>query len=124
MIEDNTVFLTMDLKGLDLYERGKVIRRFINSDTKVVEDYADMLCKGILKRNGIIPIDTTNSAYNEALRRLKAQNKDIEITDFYKDTDLMNCIYLQRSNNQITVIIEDNRYLQCGVIVKEVNYNV
>ena len=54
LIQDNTIFLTMDLKGLDLYERGKVIRRFINSDTKIVEDYADRLCKAILRKNGRI----------------------------------------------------------------------
>ena len=118
-IQDNTIFLTMDLKGLDLYQRGKVIRRFVNSDTRIVEDYADRLCKAILSRNGINVKDTSESAYNEALDHLKAKGKRIVITDFYKDTNLDNCELVQRSKNKITIIIEDNRYLECGVEVVE-----
>lgn len=118
-IQDNTIFLTMDLKGLNLYERGKVIRRFINSDTKIVEDYADRLCKEILSKYGIKVKDTTASAYNEAISELNAKGKCIVITDFYQHIDLDYCEVVQRSKNKITVLIEDNRFLQCGVEVRE-----
>ena len=123
-IQDNTIFLTMDLKGLDLYQRGKVVRRFINSDTRIVEDYADRLCKAILMRNGIYVSDTSESAYKEALDTLKAKGKDIKIIDFYKDTKIERCEIVQRSKNKITVIIEDNRYIVCAIEVKECDINV
>ena len=119
MIQDNAIFLTLDLKGLDLYQRGKAIRKFVNSDTKIVEDYADRLCKAILSKNGIKVKDTTESAYKEALDKLNAKGKRLYVIDFYKDTNLDNCEVVQRSKNKITVLIEDNRYLECGVEVVE-----
>lgn len=118
-IQDNTIFLTLDLKGLNLYERGKAIRKFVNSDTKIVEDYADRLCKAILKRNGINVKDTTELAYKEALDRFNAKGKQLIVIDFYKDTNFDNCEIVQRSKNKITVLIEDDRYLQAGVEVVE-----
>ena len=122
LIQDNTIFLTMDLKGLDLYQRGKVIRRFVNSDTRIVEDYADRLCKAILSKYGINVKDTSESAYKEALDRFKALGKEIKVVDFYEDTKLDNCEIVQRSKNKITVLIEDNRFLQCAVEIREINY--
>ena len=121
LIQDNTIFLTMDLKGLDLFERGKVIRRFVNSDTRVLEDYADRLCKIILKRYGINVKDTTDIAYEQALDKFKALGKELRVVDFYKDTNLDNCELVQRSKNKITVLIESNRYLMAGIEVREVN---
>ena len=121
LIQDNTIFLTMDLKGLDLFERGKVIRRFVNSDTRVLEDYADRLCKIILKRYGINVKDTTDIAYEQALDNFKALGKELRVVDFYKDTNLDNCELVQRSKNKITVLIESNRYLMAGIEVREVN---
>ena len=121
LIQDNTIFLTMDLKGLDLYQRGKVIRRFVNSDTRIVEDYADRLCKAILSKYGINVKDTSESAYKEALDRFKALGKELRVVDFYKDTNLDNCELVQRSKNKITVLIESNRYLMAGIEVREVN---
>lgn len=119
LIQDNTIFLTMDLKGLDLYQRGKVIRRFVNSDTRIVEDYADRLCKIILSKYGINVKDTSESAYKEALDRFKALGKELKVVDFYEDTKLDNCEIVQRSKNKITVLIEEERYLQCAVEIRE-----
>ena len=118
-IQDNTIFLTLDLKGLDLYQRGKAIRKFVNSDTKIVEDYADRLCKAILSKYGIKVKDTTELAYKEALDRFNAMGKKLYVVDFYKDTNFDNCEIVQRSKNKITVLIEDNRFLQAGVEVVE-----
>ena len=121
LIQDNTIFLTMDLKGLDLYQRGKVIRRFVNSDTRIVEDYADRLCKAILSKYGINVKDTTDIAYEQALDKFKELGKELRVVDFYKDTNLDNCELVQRSKNKITVLIESNRYLMAGIEVREVN---
>ena len=118
-IQDNTIFLTLDLKGLDLYQRGKAIRKFVNSDTKIVEDYADRLCKAILSKYGIKVKDTTELAYKEALDRFNAMGKILTVIDFYRDTNFDNCEIVQRSKNKITVLIEDDRYIEAGVEVVE-----
>ena len=118
-IQDNTIFLTLDLKGLDLYQRGKAIRKFVNSDTKIVEDYADRLCKAILSKYGIKVKDTTELAYKEALDRFNAMGKRLIVIDFYRDTNFDNCEIVQRSKNKITVLIEDDRFIECGVEVVE-----
>ena len=121
-IENNTIFIVQDLKGLNLYERGKAIRRFINSDTKVVEDYVDTLCIEIMARNGININTMDKSGLKEAFDSLKAKGKDIEVCDFYLDKQLMGCKVLNRKN-YITILLEDDRYIECAVEVREVNIN-
>ena len=118
-IEDNIVFLTMDLKGLDLYERGKAIRRFINSDIKIVQDYVDRLCIEIMTRNGINIPSMDKNALKRAFDSLKAKGKDITLNDFYWNKQLMGCQVLERKD-YITILLEDNRYILCGVEVREV----
>ena len=118
-IQDNTIFLTLDLKGLDLYQRGKAIRKFINSDTKIVEDYADTLIRAIFKRNGINVYGDDKSVLNRAFDTLKQKGKQIEIIDFYQNVDLERCEIVTTTKTKMTILIEDNRYLQCGIIVKE-----
>lgn len=119
MIQDDTIFLTLDLKGLDLYQRGKAIRKFINSDTKIVEDYADTLIRAIFKRNGINVYGDDKSVLNRAFDTLKQMGKQIEIIDFYQNVDLERCEIITTTKTKMTILIEDNRLLQCGVIVKE-----
>ena len=124
MIQDDTIFLTLDLKGLDLYQRGKAIRKFINSDTKIVEDYADTLIRAIFKRNGINVYGDDKSVLNRAFDTLKQKGKQIEIIDFYQNVDLERCEIVTTTKTKMTILIEDNRYLQAGVIVKEGERNV
>lgn len=119
MIQDDTIFLTLDLKGLDLYQRGKAIRKFINSDTKIVEDYADTLIRAIFKRNGINVYGDDKSVLNRAFDTLKQKGKQIEIIDFYQNVDLERCEIITTTKTKMTILIEDNRFLQCGIIVKE-----
>ena len=119
-IEDNIIFMTMDLKGLDLYERGKAIRRFINSDTKIVQDYVDRLCIEIMTRNGINIPSMDKNALKRAFDTLKAKGKEIKLIDFYWNKQLMGCQVLERKD-YITIILEENRILECGVEVREVN---
>ena len=119
MIQDDTIFLTLDLKGLDLYQRGKAIRKFINSDTKIVEDYADTLIRAIFKRNGINVYGDDKSVLNRAFDTLKQKGKQIEIIDFYQNVDLERCEIITTTKTKMTILIEDNRYLLAGIIVKE-----
>lgn len=121
VIENSTIFLTLDLKGLGLYERGKAIRRFINSDTKIVEDYADTMIRSILRKNGICINSTDKQVLQEAFDTLKAKGKTIEVIDFYKDKSFYHCEYVSMSSGSITVILEDNRYLECAIEIKEID---
>ena len=117
-IEENIIYLTIDLKGLDLYERGKTIRRFINSDTKIVQDYVDMLCVYIFKKNGINVLSMDKSALERAFDSLKAKGKKIDLTDIYKNKDIWHSQILD-SKDYITIVLEENRYLIAGVEVVE-----
>jgi len=117
-IEDNTVFLTLDLKGLGLYDRAKAIRQFVN-DTKIVQDYVDELVKGILDRNGIILLGTDKSALERAFDSLNAKGKDIKVINFYGGRLIDDCRYVD-TKNDITVVLEGNRYLQAAVKVEEI----
>ena len=119
LIEDDTIFLTLDLKNLNLYQRGKAIRTFINSDTKIVEDYADNLIRAIMRRNGINIYGNDKSALQSAFDTLKSKGKDIEVTDYYKDLDLERCEIIATTKSQMTIVLEDNRYLNVGVVIKE-----
>lgn len=122
LIQDDTIFLTLDLKGLDLYEKGKAIRTFINSDSKIVEDYADTMIRAIMKRNGINIYGNDKSVLKGAFDSLNAKGKDIEITDYYKDLDIERCEVIATTKTKMTILLEDNRYLNLGVVVKEINY--
>ena len=119
-IEDSTIYLSMDLKGLDLYERGKAIRRFINSDIKIVQDYVDMLCVCIFKKNGINVLSMDKSALERAFDSLKAKGKKIDLIDIYKNKEIWHSQILD-SKDYITIVLEENRYLECGVKVEEVD---
>ena len=121
VIENNTVFLTLDLKGLGLYEKGKAIHRFINNDTKIVEDYADTIIRGILRRNGINVYSNDKSVLKCLFDTLKRKGKRIEIIDFYKNANIDNCEILKTTDNKMTVLLEEDRYLECGVEIKEVD---
>lgn len=119
-IEDNTIYLSMDLKGLDLYERGKAIRRFINSDIKIVQDYVDMLCVYIFKKNGINVLSMDKSALERAFDSLKAKGKKIDLIDIYKNKEIWHSQILD-SKDYITIVLEENRYLIAGVKVEEID---
>lgn len=118
-IDDNCVFLTLDLYGLDLYERGKAIRHFVDRDTLILEDYVDELIKGCLERNDIIVTNKDKSVLKQAFDSLKAKNKDIKVINFYGSGNLMGCRFID-CKHRITTVIEDNRYLQAGIEVKEI----
>lgn len=120
-IENQTIFLSLDLKGMGLYERGKAIRQFINSDTKVVEDYADTMIRAIFKKYGIYINTHDKSALASLFNALKDKGKTIDIIDFYKNADLSGCEIITRTKSGMTVLLEDNRYIICGVEIKEID---
>ena len=119
VVEDNCAYLVQDLYGLDLYERSKAISRFVKTETKVLEEVISMLIKGIFQRNGIEILSTEKSALKSALDTLKGKGKDIRVCDLYADARIEHCEKVCLSSNYFTIMLEEDRYLQCGVRVEE-----
>lgn len=118
--EDDTLWLVQDLSGLDLYERSKAIVDFCDKETKLFEKEIDRAILEIFERNGIIVQSTKKSALKLAFTHLKLKRKDIEVEDIYRNkVDLYNS-ELIKDTKLFSIWLEDKRYLQCGVRVKEI----
>ena len=119
LIEGNCIFLSMDLTGMDLYQKGKARKKFIN-DTTLVEEYADTMIRNIMRKYGIIVTTTDKNVLRCQFDTLKRKGITIEIVDFYKNLELAECEYITTTKNGMTIILEEEKYLLCGVEVKEI----
>lgn len=128
--EDNCLYLTQDISGLDTYDRAKAIVSFCDKETKRFEKEIDTLILEVFERNGINIPSTEKKVLKLAFDLLKAKGKDIEIKDLYEykgeiiDTDTYKIV--KKTKNGFTVMLEIDRVcgietqtLQCGVQVKE-----
>lgn len=119
--EGNSVYLVLDLGvGTNLYEREKQIDKFMKNETRVLEQRVNRLIKGIFARNGIIANDGNKSALNEVFSALKRKGKSVDIIDLY-NKPLYKCEIVGVSKNYMTCQLEEDRYLQCGIEVREVS---
>lgn len=114
--EDNCLYLIQDLQGLDTYERAKAIVNFCDKETKSFEKQIDLVILDIFERNGINIPNTDKSVLKRAFAILKENNKTIEIVDLYKDYKQL---IVRETKNHFNVILDENRFLECGVMVKE-----
>ena len=104
--------MSLDISGLDLYERAKATRKFINSDTKVLEMVIETNLREFLRGNGIIPQDGKESSLKLAFQELHKKGKRVDVIDRY--LDLENEKIVGESANHMTVILEDN-ILSCAM---------
>lgn len=104
---------------MNLYQRTKAIKQFINNETKILEDCIENEIRAIFNRNGLIVDNTNESALNDLFNALNEKGKDIDIVDIYKDRQIYGCVLLGKSPNDMTVWLEDDDLLQCGCKVKE-----
>lgn len=118
--EGNCVYLVLDLGiGTTLYDRAKLINKFVRNDTQVLEKYLDTLFEAIFRKNGINIQSHDKLSLEKAFEYLNWKNKDIKVQDLY-DKELYRCHFVGVAPNKLNVQIEDNRYLQAGVEIKEV----
>ena len=89
----------------NMYERAKLINRFLTSECKVMERVLETDLRNFLREQGIIPQTMSESALNEAFNTLKSKGKQITIIDRYKNAS-ENIIGI--SENQMTVIEESD----------------
>ena len=119
---EHTFYLVQKVETTDLYTKSKMITEFLEKETKKLEFVINNEIKSILREKGINILSNKESAYKTALDTLKHEfNKVIDIEDLYKDKILENCEYIGVSNNGMTVVLEDNKYLQTGIQVKEID---
>lgn len=110
--------MSLNISGLDLYNRAKATKKFIDNDTKVLETVIETNLREFLRGCGIIPQDGSKLALEKALMQLELQGKSIEIIDRYYEIGQERIIGL--SSNEMTVIEEDN-ILSCAmeIIINE-----
>lgn len=119
--ENNSFYLTQSLVGMSLYQRTKAIEKFIRHETKILENCIETEIKAIFQRNGINVYDTSESALNELFSALNSKGKRIEITDLFECKVDDNCVLLGKSPNRMTVWLEDETLLECGIRIREIS---
>lgn len=113
--DNNCYYLTQNIGGLNLYEKAKLINRFVKNETKVLENFIDKEIKARLGRVGINIQDTSRGGLYALFDTLKSMGITIEITDLYENQEIYGCEYVGTSENCMKVYLEDNSILQCGV---------
>ena len=119
--DENCLYLTQDLSGMGTYDRAKAIVNFCDKETKLFEKEIDRAILEIFERNGINIPNTDKSVLKLAFDLLKSKGKDIMIINLYATN--LKSIYqsqLVKETKLFTIWLEDNRYLQCGVEIKEI----
>lgn len=107
---------------MSLYQRTKAIEKFIKQETKILENCVETEIRAIFTRNGINVYATDKDALNDLFRALHDKNKDIVIIDLFKDKNYDGCVLMGTSPNNITIWLEDDTLLECGIEVREVEY--
>ena len=114
-------YMYQDLMGLNLYDRTKAIERFINNATKTLEIAISNDLREILRKNGIIPQDGSESALKRAFDKL--EDKGYAISIIYRYYQIEDERIIGESPNQMTVIMEDKFIIGCSMEIRleEVN---
>lgn len=120
--DNGSFYLVQDLQGLDELEKAKAITSFVSKGTKLLELYLDSEFEKILLENFIIIKSKDKKDIKEALQKLYSLGKSIEILDLFSGKDFYKCKKITTTKDKMTVVLEEDRYLQCGVKVSEVNY--
>lgn len=103
----------------NMYERAKLINRFLTSECKVMERVLETDLRNFLREQGIIPQTMSESALNEAFDTLKSKGKQITIIDRYKNAS-ENIVGV--SENQMTVI-EESDYIGIAMEIRLEDYD-
>jgi hypothetical protein len=101
---------------MDLYERTRAIKRFVNSDTKILEECVNNEIKAIFKAKGINAYSNDESVLKSALDTFNREYGTITIVDLFKKP-IDRCEKIDKKAD-ITIVIEDNRFIVCGMDIK------
>ena len=107
--------MTLPVDTTNLYELAKQKRRFMESETRVLEMVIEGDLREFLKGKGIIPKDGSQESLQEAFNELERDGFNIEIRDRYYEIN--NEQIVGESPNRMTVILE-NSILSCALEVE------
>jgi hypothetical protein len=111
-------YMYANIEGLNMYQRAKVINRFLTTESKIMERVIESDLRHFLRVYSIIPQTMSESALKQAFDTLKGKGKDIEVIDRYKNVREK---IVGVSNNQMT-IIEDDQTISLSMEVRVVDY--
>lgn len=116
-IDKKAVYMVQDLKDFSTYERAKAIVNFCDKETKNLEKVVDRALLDIFNQNGINIPNTSKSVLKKAFATLKENRKNIVARDLYW-RDKYYELELIKATPLFSVWLEENRYLQCGVLIE------
>jgi len=114
-------YMHLDLSGLDIFERAKAQKRFVNQDTKVLETILENDLREFLRKYGIIPQDGSEDALNDCFNALKIKyQKELVVIDrYYKVNDER---IIGESENEMTILLENENLLGVSMEVRVDEY--
>lgn len=113
----DAIYMLQDISGLQGYDRAKAIVNFCDKETKIFEREIDRAILEILSRNGINVPNTDKSVLKLAFDLLKAKKKNIVVIN---TTESAYKCELIKQSKLFNVYLEDDRYLQVSVRVREI----
>ena len=119
--DNDCIYLTQEIDTNNIYEKAKIIVKFCDKETKLFEKEIDRAILDIFERNGINIPNTSKSVLKQAYDLLKANRKDISITDLFTQT-YMGCVRVKR-NDLFGIYLENDNHkeiIECGVEIKEI----
>ena len=113
-------YLVQDLKGMNEYEKAKAITKFVSKSTKLLELYLDSELEKIFADNFILIKSDDKASIKKAFDKLKDMGKRIEILDLFSGKDFYKCEHITTTKSKMTIVLEEDRYLQTGIRISEV----
>ena len=112
---NSTIYvMSMSIKGLEIYEKAKAIKRFKDRETQVLEQVIENDLRQILRNYGVVPEDGSDQALEKAFNQLETKGVHIEIRDRYFEFQGERII--GESPNKMTIIVEeDGTLLSCAM---------
>ena len=112
--------MLQDIGDSNEYERAKAIVNFCDKESKLFEKAIDREIVKIFERNGINVPSTDKSVLKLAFDLLKERGKQIEVIDTLKNyKEIQDLEFVKLTKGKFTVALEQKRYLQCSIQVKE-----
>ena len=113
--ENNCIYLTQDIGGMNIYDRAKAIVNFVEKETKELEKEIDKVILDIFEQEHINIPSTKKSVLKKAFDTLNRQGKDIKVNDLYAT---INDLYISehiKTTELFSIWLEDDTLLQAGV---------
>ena len=118
--ENNVVYhLYLDIGDMDIYDRAKMVDRFLKVESKIMEKVLESEIRHFLQVYGIIPSDTSESALKLAFDTLKDKGKQIEIID--RNKKAIGDEVVGVSENGMTVIVDRYYVISIAMEVRVVD---